>query len=56
MIIFLGICTPYATEFIKEEKKKATACIVTRSTNGMYEAKLGDVLTVSAWKDGLARV
>ncbi|XP_013594896.1 PREDICTED: uncharacterized protein LOC106303080 [Brassica oleracea var. oleracea] len=36
-----GICTPYATEFLKVEKKKATECTITRSTNGMYEAKLG---------------
>ena len=28
------------TDFLKEEKKDASLCKVTRSTNGMYEGKL----------------
>ncbi|XP_022557639.1 uncharacterized protein LOC111205738 [Brassica napus] len=35
-----GTCTPYVTDFLKEEKKDASLCKVTRSTNGMYEGKL----------------
>lgn len=43
LIIFFcisGLCTPYVTDFLKVEHKKASACKVTRSTNGMYEVKL----------------
>ncbi|XP_013619335.1 PREDICTED: uncharacterized protein LOC106325829 [Brassica oleracea var. oleracea] len=35
-----GTCTPYVTDFLKEEKKDASLCKVTRSTNGMYEVNL----------------
>lgn len=35
-----GLCTPYVIKFISLEYEKASACKVTRSTNGMYVAKL----------------
>lgn len=38
---FPGICTPYVVDFLAAEHKDASKCIVTRSTNGMYEVKLG---------------
>ncbi|XP_024007941.1 uncharacterized protein LOC112083950 [Eutrema salsugineum] len=36
-----GICTPYVTKFLVKEYKEAKLCIVTRSTNGDYKARLG---------------
>ena len=40
LFVFSGTCTPYVTDFLKEEKKDASLCKVTRSTNGMYEVNL----------------
>lgn len=40
-VFFPGIFTPYVTDFLAAEHKKASECKVTRSTNGMYEVKHG---------------
>lgn len=42
MLVFIGVCTPYVIEFLKAEHKQASECKVTRSTNGMFEARLNN--------------
>ena len=49
-----SLCTPYVIEYLEEELEKASACVVHRSTNNTFDARIGGcsyrVKVLACWR------